>query len=139
MCSHNVWRREIFFHVICSHLSFNQHFARVKSLLQVPGEMKPGKRVIMALLRPLQEAPTEGGRCKCYSRCWIQLPVWAGAAGESTTCICSSLYREFCFHLYSLRTGILLRACHHCGTKAASISSLAPHFHVLYKVMLMWH
>lgn len=118
------------------HLSFtsNQPFVRVKSLINVLGEMNPDQRVRMPLPRPLQEAPTEGGRCQCYNRWWVQLPVWAGAADETTNRIFSSPHKEFCFHLSCMRTGIIFWACHHCGTKAASISSLVPHFHIYIKL-----
>lgn len=133
-CSHNVWRVETFFHVICFHLSFNQPFVRVKYLINVLCEMNPDQRGMMPLPRPLQEAPTEGGRCHCYNRWWIQLPVRAGAADETTNHIFSSPYKEFCFHLSSMRTGIIFWACHHCNTKAASISSLVPHFHIYIKL-----
>lgn len=116
----------------------HQHFVKVKSLINALGEMNPKQTTIMALLRPLQEAPIEGARCKCYSRWWIQPPVWAGAADETTNCI-FSLCKEFRFHLSSVRTGLIPRAHQRCSTKAASLSSLTPHFRILYKVMLTWH
>lgn len=83
------------FHVICSHLSCpsNHPFVRLKSLINVISEMNPDQRVMISLPRPLQDAPTEGGRCQCYNRWWVQLPVWAGATDETTNCIFSSPYR----------------------------------------------
>lgn len=132
LCSHNVWQVEIFLSVLFASISPLINILSGLNLLCALVKMNSDKRVIMALLRPLQESPIEGGGCKCYNKWWYNYLYGQMQLKRQLTVFSPHCTKNFVFTFNLWGQASYSEHITTTARKQQAFPSIAPYFHILY-------